>query len=411
MGDRLSPLPPLGSDESFRRSEFDELVRTTAHTVCCCMGGTKSPMTRKGGSLGVGSLAASGAQNRSNIGRDLREGLRVVILGQVPKEEDREARKQNKNDDTYLEPSREDALKCYKTFRSLQQMDEAAVGELSEDEDDVAVYAPAVSSTAGKAGVKAMPIVSWPQFVGWVQRELDFARDFRYKSVCGAFNRSVKLWCKHQPPVGHKEHYPSMTLPLLFQWCWPAVGPDMIAIMLRWVCMHELQKINHPTPPIISPEENRQLKNIFAAMATEGRSYITADDIAGGKLQDIETKLKNIVDADTVRAVISQTEIDLTLFVEVFCPNGYRAHEGQTKVLREEGTKLVKLVHHTRQTIGFSGWVYHDEDVPQEEAATRHRIDALEDEYKRWRKKAQTSSKQRTTGPTSLYPSVPVAEQ
>merc|ERR1712183_345266 len=120
---------------------------------------------------------------------------------------------------------------------------------------------------------------------------------------------------------------------------------------------------------------------------------------------------KNIVDADTVRAVVPQGEIDLTLFVELFCPNGYRAHEGQTKVLQEEGTKLVKLVHHTRPTIGFNGWVYHDEDVPQEEVATRHRIDALEDEYKRWKKKqVQTSSKQRATAPASLFPSAFVAE-
>merc|ERR1712228_981540 len=147
----------------------------------------------------------------------------------------------------------------------------------------------------------------------------------------------------------------------------------------------------------------RQLTNIFAAMATEGRTSITADDIAGGKLQDIETKLKNIVDADTVRAVVTQKEIDLTLFVELFCDNGYRAHEGQTKVLREEGNKLVKLVHHTRETIGFSGWVYHDDDISQEEMLTRQRIDALEDEYKRWRKKQQTPSKQCATAPALLH--------
>lgn len=254
-----------------------------------------------------------------------------------------------------------------------------------------------------------MPIISWPQFLSWVQRELDFARDFRYKSVCSAFNRSVKLWCKQQPPVGHRDHYLSMTLPLLFQWCWPAIGPDKIATMLKRVCLHELQKINHPTPPIISAEDNRQLKNIFDAMDTEGTGYITADDIAGGKVQDIETRLKNIVDADTVRAVLrlsGNSKIDPVLFLELFCENGYRAHEHATKVLRDEGNKLVKLVHHTRATIGFRGWVYHDDDTPPEEVSKRQVIDALEAEYVRWTKVAHhPGSKQRPAAPASLQSS------
>merc|ERR1711879_152337 len=116
---------------------------------------------------------------------------------------------------------------------------------------------------------------------------------------------------------------PGVSLSMLFQWIWPAVRCGDIADMFAWVCTYELEKLRFPTPRLIDTTQQKQLKKLFAAMDHKGHGYCTVEDIAGGERNDNETKVKNIVDADTVRAVTGDCHIDLPHFLELMCEEDF----------------------------------------------------------------------------------------
>merc|ERR1712216_575474 len=94
-----------------------------------------------------------------------------------------------------------------------------------------------------------------------------------------------------------------------------------------------------------------------------------------------DTKLKNIVDAQTVRAVCgAQAQVHLPEFLELMCQDGFRAHDKSSRVLMEDGRILVLVEKHE---LGFHGWLY--EEPPKEELRQRRRVVALENEVHRWR--------------------------
>lgn len=160
----------------------------------------------------------------------------------------------------------------------------------------------------------------------------------------------------------------------------------MVAQMLTWACHAELESIEHHTPPVIEQQDRRQLERIFNSMDVEKRGYLLADDMAGGKIQNMQTKLKNIVDADTVRAVVPKPEIYPTQFLELMCQDDHRAHEYTVQVLESNGNRLVFVL---RPIVGFCGWIFLKDDVPPKEQPVRRRIDAIEAEVLRWRRVAR----------------------
>lgn len=383
VAERLPALHPPGSNDLFRASQerwatMEEARRSAASET---MGSRKAGLVRGGET-----------QKANTMARDIREGLRVVILGYLPLQDMRRI----PEEDAHLDPSFEDTLKVYKTYRSVVKFAEDEAGEPLSDapsEGDAEHSRQASREASGRdagpntkanntdAGreeplLESMATVSWTVLVAWSQRETDFARDFRYKSVCGALNRALKLWW--QRAQQHQHPPDDVSLAQMFQWVWPSIGPERVSEMLLWVCSHELEKIRRPTPPVIEPQERRQLEVIFKTLDPEGRGYCTAEDIAGG-----QAKLKNLVDVDTVRAVVPERKIRPIRFLELMCEDGSRAHEGATKVVQSNGTRVV---HRARQAVGFNGWVYDEDDVPPEEVPQRRLCDSLEAEVLRWRR-------------------------
>merc|ERR1712224_284516 len=132
--------------------------------------------------------------------------------------------------------------------------------------------------------------------------------------------------------------------------------------MLTWICEVEFNKIRQPTPPIIEKQDRRQLESIFEHMDQDKKGYCTAVDLSGGSNQDVMTKLKNIVDVETVRAVCGTKDIHPIDFLELMCEANYRAHADATRVICEDGNKIIQV---TLPVVGFTGWLY--EDVPKSE--------------------------------------------
>lgn len=153
----------------------------------------------------------------------------------------------------------------------------------------------------------------------------------------------------------------------------------MIAVIAR----NELGKVSHPVPPVVDQNERRQLDALWKIMS-KGRDYITADDLAGGKIQDLQTRLSNIVDADTVRAVVDMPEhISKNRFLEIMCQDGYRGHKDATTIQLPSGETLVRQ---ERDAVDFVGWVHSDKDVQESEEKQRRLIDSIQAEVLRWRK-------------------------
>merc|ERR1712187_776569 len=114
--------------------------------------------------------------------------------------------------------------------------------------------------------------------------------------------------------------------------------------------------------------------------------------IAGGENQDIPARLKNTIDAETVRVILGDDcMIDLTRFCELMCEDGHRGHAEQTRVICDDsvgghhntGVAIVKVI---KRALSYEGWWL--EDVPTKEVRLRGRIEALEAEVLRWRSKA-----------------------
>jgi hypothetical protein len=123
-------------------------------------------------------------------------------------------------------------------------------------------------------------------------------------------------------------------------------------------------------------------------MDTKGRGFCTAEDIAGGAVQDVSQRLKNIVDADTVKNVCvsmmnAEGQMTQEVFLELFCEDNCRAFHKSKSAMLADGSKLVFVEH---PAVAFSGWVY--DLPPKEEESQRRLIKAIEEEVKRWKKLA-----------------------
>eukprot|EP00929_Paragymnodinium_shiwhaense_P116876 TRINITY_DN8687_c0_g1_i6.p1 TRINITY_DN8687_c0_g1~~TRINITY_DN8687_c0_g1_i6.p1 ORF type:complete len:772 (-),score=148.00 TRINITY_DN8687_c0_g1_i6:154-2469(-) len=350
------------------------------------------------------------------IKRDICESLRVIALGEELPDKGRQRFDALQIPD-YPPPDEERTLTAYRTYRVLVNMEESAQddGERSSSDDEnpeanftvspnTSIFGVAFRDTPGSGldpmhfpdeGCNLNPI-SWQTLLMWSERQQDMALDFRQKSVCAALLRNLtQYW---QTLLTPRERAYGVPLSMYLQWIWPAIGPQTMSVMLTWICHYELGKIRQPTPPVIDVVQTRQLTTIFNNMDTEKRGYCTADDIAGGKIQNIEAKLKNIVDAETIRAVVTQPEINLITFMELMCEDNHRAHSAATQVLQEDGHRLV---HTTRDAIGFEGWIYKDEDVEPRgwEDGQRKLIDSIEAEVLRWRELARGRGRR-----SSLWP-------
>lgn len=220
--------------------------------------------------------------------------------------------------------------------------------------------------------------ISWATLLGWAQHTEDLAEDFRYRSVAAALNRALQLWRKKQATP--RQRKAGVSLASLFEWIWPHVDEEHMCKIMHWICMSELDKFRQPTPRVIDQGDRRTLESIFHAMDVKGLGSCSAEDIAGGKEGDVTNKLKNIVDAGTVKAVIGEERIGLLPFLELMCENNYRGHEGAKQVLLPDGRKLVQQ---DRKAIDIKIWVF--EGLPPEEESARRLADVFEAEVMRWR--------------------------
>jgi hypothetical protein len=172
---------------------------------------------------------------------------------------------------------------------------------------------------------------------------------------------------------------------MMFQWMFPGLLYQDMVRTLTWIALHEIELIRLPAPPVMEPRDRRQITRIFKAMDAQGCGYCTAEDISGGERQDMASRLRNLVDAETVRNVYGDEPLDQERFLQLMCEDNFRSHPDAKAATLEDGRKVIEM---TNAIIGFRGWVH---EVPsKEEAFHRKLVSAIEAEVKRWESLARS---------------------
>jgi len=223
----------------------------------------------------------------------------------------------------------------------------------------------------------------------WVQHLEDLAADFRYRSVTAALNRALHQWKKNQATPRQRQE--GVDLSMIIQWAWPDITEEKIADMMLWIFEFELDKFKQPTPRLMDPHDRRILEALFRRLDENNVGSCSPEDIAGSKEDDGEEhndKMKNIVDVETVKAVVGQERVELLPFLELMCESGVRAHEAAGEVLLDDGRKLVLQY---RRAVDSQVWVF--DGTPADEEQPRRVAKVFEAEVLRWRALAQVTKR------------------
>jgi hypothetical protein len=336
---------------------------------------------------------------------DICAGLRTIIL----KEDSPEGRVAGRRPNCFsqsdrIEGNQEGTLIVYRTYRQLLEEDtqtqrhshdhdgEADGDAESEDECTLLEDEQRQRRHDREKLVKDLQVcpemmpISWHSFLMWVQKRSDLADDCKVKSTCGFLNRALKAWRDLEASAA--QSVLGVSLNMMLQWIWPCATYDNIARMLTWIGRHEFEKIRQPTPRVISREDRAQLESIFKNLDHRQQGHISAEDLAGGAAQDSEAKVRNIVDADTVKAVYGSADIAFFQFLEIMCEDNFRGHEDAMTAQLEDGRRLVYV---SREVTRCSGWLLRD--APKSEESQRALVDAIELEVGRWKNLGQIQRK------------------
>lgn len=399
MCSRLPSLPPPNETEPFRQDTSKPKPE-------------RRPSPQH--SLGLSSLMKKPAEKIEHmevVMRDLCEGFQVCLLGEAAPQVPRSMRLKEPMK-RYANPEREQTMKVYRLYCNLLQTEgvdpsgeslpEAPEKPLDKEQKGRNLSPMGrsfLSSASKKAGEQArrrqrrnginfgqeLARITWHTVLGWAQHMEDLAADFRYRSVTAALNRALHLWRKKQATPRQRQE--GVDLSMMIQWTWPDVKEDRIADMMQWIFESELEKFRQPTPRLMDPHDRRILEALFRRLDENGVGSCAPEDIAGGE-EETDDRKENIVDVETVKAVIGEDRIELLPFLELMCEiseTGVRAHPGAAEVFRQDSRKLV-LQH--RRAVGGKIWVF--DGTPEDEEQCRRVADVFEAEVLRWRALANT---------------------
>jgi len=191
----------------------------------------------------------------------------------------------------------------------------------------------------------------------WCQMDEDGSGDVEFQEFLSFFNRSkadrlLGMRCVKYL-VGNAafeddERPASCRIEDMMRLIWLSARQEDIDLMMSWFKEAEFEKGRVPTPPLLPPKKRRQITDNFPIRGADG-----------GQMTWIDFRDSGLVDASIVKTLREKhgTNRFITeeLLLEMFCPNGYRAHEGVKSVVDKDGQLLVKVENDL-----FAGWVMAD---------------------------------------------------
>jgi len=139
---------------------------------------------------------------------------------------------------------------------------------------------------------------------------------------------------------------------------WPGAGPKDILAMKALMTRAMLGYYRIKSPSLLPQEKHTQLKGHYAQLESRGENGVVFyNDLIEAGLVDAETsrELRHRYDVNR------DGMIQLSEFLEMLCPNGFRVHEKQCRALAADGQPMSCLAAECGGE-RFSGWLL-DSDV------------------------------------------------
>lgn len=129
---------------------------------------------------------------------------------------------------------------------------------------------------------------------------------------------------------------------------WLKATPEDITVMMRWFREAAYHQKRAPTPPLLPKRKRRELIENFRWINKENKGTISYQDLVDSGLVDskMADDLMSKYDLD------GSNDLDCNEFLELLCPNGYRAHADATQAVDKKGNQLCHMKNEY-----FEGWV------------------------------------------------------
>lgn len=128
---------------------------------------------------------------------------------------------------------------------------------------------------------------------------------------------------------------------------WLEAKQDDILVMLKWFREAAFNQKRVSTPPLLPKKKRRELYENFRYLDREGTGKITYRDLVDSGLVDEEMAQDLMRRYDTD----GSGDLDGEEFLELLCPNGYRAHAGVREAVDHHGAQLTYI-----SNSWFTGW-------------------------------------------------------
>lgn len=184
----------------------------------------------------------------------------------------------------------------------------------------------------------------------WSQMDEDGSGDIELQEFMNFFSRKkadrlLGMRCV-KFLVGDKEGA-SCTVQDMMKLIWLKATPSDIAAMLEVFREAAFHQKRIPTPALLPRRKKKELVENFRWLDKEKKGVISYSDLVDSGLVDEQTANELMAKYDTDQS----GDLDEDEFMEMLCPNGYRAHSKVTQAVDEHGRGLTFLKNEY-----FCGW-------------------------------------------------------
>lgn len=194
----------------------------------------------------------------------------------------------------------------------------------------------------------------------WLDMDEDRSGDVEFQEFLSFFSRSkadrlMGMRCVkyllESTPGGDEDRPAACKVSDMMKLIWPKATRDDLDRMNDYFQRADYEKDRVKTPPPLPPKKRRQIMDNLNEVMAGGDS--PPDTVTWQDLVDSEMVTPAMVKDLKVRhGSQNVTHLSKEMLLEMFCPNGYLAHEGVTRVVDKSGRVLRRVDNDV-----FQGWV------------------------------------------------------
>lgn len=188
----------------------------------------------------------------------------------------------------------------------------------------------------------------------WNQMDIDGSGDIEFQEFLNFFSENKADWLlgmrcvKYLLGAGANSNATTgCGVEDMLRLIWLKATPEDIQTMMRWFREAAFHFERAPTPPLLSKRKRRELTENFRWINKENKEKISYNDLVDSGLVDSTTASYLMAKYDTDKS----NDLDCNEFLELLCPNGYRAHVDAMQAVDKHGNQLRRIKNKY-----FEGW-------------------------------------------------------